>query len=73
MNGTPRKKFICPNCGKSITAPVIDTATYYNGYKRYRACEECGVTFVTLEKVSHITRGSDNERKAISETRIAED
>ena len=56
MRGNARDKFVCPGCKKVIHSKVRDTEPCYNGYKRYRSCEECGIVFVTMEKVSYIPK-----------------
>ena len=56
MRGKARVKFTCPACGRYIYSKVKDTEPYYNGYKRYRTCEECGIVFVTMEKVAYIPK-----------------
>ena len=70
MNGKLRKKFTCPGCGKEICTRVLDVKNNYNGFKRYRQCEECKVVFTTMEKVDHITgwRSWNRERKTGSES-----
>lgn len=52
MRGTMRKKFVCPVCGEKVGGPVRDTEPRYNGFFRYRECENCGVVFVTEEKIT---------------------
>lgn len=67
MRGKMRKKFICPKCGEEIGAHVIDTLPFFGGFRRWRKCEECGVVFVTSEKISYISRtrgGTADERQA---------
>lgn len=51
----------CPVCGKPIEAPVRDTKIDYYGLTRYRRCEECGIIFVTTEKISHTTEWKGRE------------
>lgn len=63
MKGTMRRKFICPNCQREIKARVMDTEKVYNGFRRYRQCEECGCNFATLEKVWYITGRRNDERE----------
>ena len=70
MRGNIRAKFACPKCGKSIAGRVTDSDPWYAGIKRYRVCEECGVRFVTVEKVAYISRGCASERKASTEEGI---
>ena len=55
MKGKTRKKFTCPACNKEIFAYVTDTEIDYRGCKRYRKCEECGVSFVTLERIVNVS------------------
>ena len=64
MKGKMRKKFICPACKAWIGASVIDAKPIHSGFRRYRQCDECGIVFVTMEKIDHISRGSRNERQA---------
>lgn len=49
-------KFKCPKCNQYIIARVMDTRIDYNGVMRRRICEHCGATFITKERMDHITR-----------------
>lgn len=49
-------KFKCPKCNKYTIARVMDTRIDSDGVNRRRICEWCGATFITKEKMDHISR-----------------
>lgn len=72
MNGVSRKKFVCPECGQNISAPVLSVKIDYNGYRRYRQCESCQVVFTTKEKVENVTRWKSwNRREKMNERKTS--
>ena len=69
MNGVSRKKFVCPECGQNISAPVLSVKI---DYRRYRQCESCQVVFTTKEKVENVTRWKSwNRREKMNERKTS--
>lgn len=52
----PMPKFKCPECSRYIIARIMDTRVDYDGVVRRRICEDCGRTFITKERIDHVTR-----------------
>lgn len=54
-------KFKCPACNKYTIARVMDSRIGAGGVIRRRICEWCGVTFITTEKMTRITKNHQLE------------
>lgn len=55
------EKFVCPACYDRCKGQISWGIMKYNGFTRYRKCEKCGITFVTLETIRGISRKSRKE------------